>query len=132
MRKWRSTNTTSGRGCIGSCSTSAAPNHEAREPVVNHEGHEEHEGRGKIFFFVIFVSFVVFTGVVTSAQDRVAAAKKEGALTLYTTIAEKDLPTLIRPFEAKYGSKVTAARAATSNGQKRAVQQTTTKKYDGD
>ena len=33
----------------------------------------------------------------------VAAAKKEGTLTLYTTIAEKDLPTLIKPFEAKYG-----------------------------
>ena len=29
----------------------------------------------------------------------VAAAKKEGSLTLYTTIAEKDLPTLIKPFE---------------------------------
>ncbi|MGA1286465.1 MAG: ABC transporter substrate-binding protein, partial [Rubrivivax sp.] len=30
----------------------------------------------------------------------VAAAKKEGSLTLYTTIAEKDLPTLLKPFEA--------------------------------
>ena len=31
-----------------------------------------------------------------------AAAKKEGSVTVYTTIAEKDLPTLIKPFEAKY------------------------------
>ena len=43
----------------------------------------------------------------------VAAAKKEGQLTLYTTIAEKDLPTLIKPFEAKYGIKVNVWRAGT-------------------
>jgi iron(III) transport system substrate-binding protein len=43
----------------------------------------------------------------------VAAAKKEGTLTLYTTIAEKDLPTLIKPFEAKYGIKVVVWRAGT-------------------
>jgi len=39
-----------------------------------------------------------------SGADRmekiVAAAKKEGTLTMYTTFAEKDQPTLIRPFEA--------------------------------
>ena len=43
----------------------------------------------------------------------VAAAKKEGTLTLYTTIAEKDVPTLIKPFEAKYGVKVIVWRAGT-------------------
>ncbi len=43
----------------------------------------------------------------------VEAAKKEGTLTLYTTIAEKDLPTLIKPFEAKYGVKVNVWRAGT-------------------
>ncbi|MDB5880316.1 MAG: putative transporter substrate-binding protein [Ramlibacter sp.] len=43
----------------------------------------------------------------------VAAAKKEGTLTLYTTIAEKDLPTLIKPFESKYGIKVNVWRAGT-------------------
>jgi iron(III) transport system substrate-binding protein len=43
----------------------------------------------------------------------VAAAKKEGALTLYTTFAEKDLPVLIKPFEAKYGIKVNVWRAGT-------------------
>ena len=41
------------------------------------------------------------------------AAKKEGTLTLYTTIAEKDLPALIKPFEAKYGVKVVVWRAGT-------------------
>ena len=43
----------------------------------------------------------------------VAAAKKEGTLTLYTTIAEKDLPALIKPFEVKYGLKVNVWRAGT-------------------
>ena len=43
----------------------------------------------------------------------VAAAKKEGTLTLYTTIAEKDLPTFLKPFEAKYGVKVNVWRAGT-------------------
>jgi len=43
----------------------------------------------------------------------IAAAKKEGALTLYTTIAEKDLPALIKPFESKYGIKVNVWRAGT-------------------
>jgi iron(III) transport system substrate-binding protein len=43
----------------------------------------------------------------------IAAAKKEGTLTLYTTIAEKDLPLLIRPFEVKYGLKVNVWRAGT-------------------
>jgi iron(III) transport system substrate-binding protein len=43
----------------------------------------------------------------------VAAAKKEGTLTLYTTIAEKDLPVLIKPFEDKYGVKVNVWRAGT-------------------
>ncbi len=40
-------------------------------------------------------------------------AAHEGTLTLYTTIAEKDLPTLIQPFEAKHGIKVNIWRAGT-------------------
>ena len=43
----------------------------------------------------------------------VSAAKKEGTLTLYTTIAEKDLPTIVKPFETKYGIKVNVWRAGT-------------------
>jgi iron(III) transport system substrate-binding protein len=46
-------------------------------------------------------------------QRIVAAAKKEGSLTLYTTIAAPDLPALIKPFEAKYGVKVNVWRAGT-------------------
>ena len=46
-------------------------------------------------------------------QRIIEAAKKEGTLTLYTTIAEKDLPILIKPFETKYGIKVNVWRAGT-------------------
>ena len=57
-------------------------------------------------------------------MDRiVAAAKKEGALTLYTTIAEKDLPVVLKPFEDKYGIKVTVWRAGTDKVLQRTVQE---------
>ena len=61
-----------------------------------------------------------------------AAARKEGALTLYTTIAEKDLPTLLKPFEAKYGIKVTVWRAGTANVLQRTVAEASAKRYDVD
>jgi len=54
----------------------------------------------------------------------VAAAKKEGTLTLYTTIAEKDLPAIVKPFEDKYGVKVVVWRAGTDKVLQRAVQET--------
>ena len=57
-------------------------------------------------------------------MDRiVAAAKKEGTLTLYTTIAEKDLPAIVKPFEGKYGVKVVVWRAGTDKVLQRAVQE---------
>jgi iron(III) transport system substrate-binding protein len=62
----------------------------------------------------------------------VAAAKKEGALTLYTTIAEKDLPTILGPFEKKYGIKVNVWRAGTDKVLQRAVTETRAKKYEFD
>ena len=54
-------------------------------------------------------------------QKILAEAKKEGTLTLYTTIAEKDLPTLIKPFETKYGIKVNVWRAGTDKVLQRTV-----------
>jgi iron(III) transport system substrate-binding protein len=85
-----------------------------------------------LLFFVSFVTFVVYPVCVSFAQDRAAAAKKEGTLTLYTTIAEKDLPTLVKPFESKYGVKVNVWRAGTSNVLQRAIAETSAKKYDVD
>jgi iron(III) transport system substrate-binding protein len=66
-------------------------------------------------------------------MDRiVAAAKKEGTLTLYTTIAEKDLPAIVGPFEKKYGIKVSTWRAGTDKVLQRAVTEYQAKKYEVD
>ena len=62
----------------------------------------------------------------------VAAAKKEGTLTMYTTFAEKDQPTLIRPFETKYGVKVNIWRAGTDKVLQRTLVEASAKKYDVD
>ena len=71
-----------------------------------------------------------------SGTDRmakiVAAAKKEGTLTLYTTFAEKDQPTLIKPFEAKYGVKVNIWRAGTDKVLQRTLAEAAARKYDVD
>ncbi len=50
-----------------------------------------------------------------------AAAREEGSLTLYTTIAEKDLAALVTPFEEKYGVKVVVWRAGTDKVLQRTV-----------
>ena len=61
-----------------------------------------------------------------------AAAKKEGALTLYTTIAEKDLPLLIKPFETKYGVKVNVWRAGTDKVLQRTLAEANAKRHKMD
>ena len=66
-------------------------------------------------------------------MDRIqAGAQKEGSLTFYTTIAEKDLPPIIRPFEQKYGIKVNVWRAGTDKVLQRIVTESQAKKYDVD
>ena len=65
-------------------------------------------------------------------QRIVAAAKKEGSLTIYTTFAEKDQPALIKPFEAKYGVKVIIWRAGTDKVLQRTLAEAAAKKYDVD
>ena len=60
------------------------------------------------------------------------APPHERALTLYTSIADKDLPTLIKPFEAKYGIKVTVWRAGTADVLRRTIAETSAKRYDVD
>jgi len=62
----------------------------------------------------------------------VAAAKKEGALTLYTTIAERDLPAVVKPFEDKYGIKVTIWRAGTDKVLQRTIQEARAGRHDVD
>ena len=66
------------------------------------------------------------------SEKLVAAAKKEGELTLYTTIAERDLRTIIDPFEKKYGIKVTVWRAGTDKVLQRTIQEQRAKRYTVD
>ena len=57
-------------------------------------------------------SLATYTGA-DRLDKIIAAAKKEGKLTFYTSIAEPDVLPLIKPFEAKYGIKVVVWRAGT-------------------
>ena len=66
------------------------------------------------------------------AQRVLAAAKQEGTLTFYTTIAEKDLPVIIGPFEKKYGIKVNIWRAGTDKVLQRTLIETAARRYDVD
>ena len=65
-------------------------------------------------------------------QKIVAAAKKEGTLTIYTTFAEKDQPALLNPFEAKYGVKVEVWRAGTDKVLQRTIAEARAKKNNVD
>lgn len=76
-------------------------------------------------------SYVAYTGPDRLAQIA-AAAREEGSLTLYTTIAEKDLPTLLGPFEEQYGVTVTVWRAGTDKVLQRTVAEAAAGRYDAD
>ena len=65
-------------------------------------------------------------------QAVIDAAKKEGTLTFYTTIAEKDLPVIVKPFEQKYGIKVNIWRAGTDKVLQRTVQEARANRNDVD
>ena len=56
----------------------------------------------------------------------------EGALNLYTTIAEKDLATIVDSFERKYGVDVTAWRAGTDKVLQRTVAEAAAGRHDMD
>ena len=65
-------------------------------------------------------------------QKILTAAKKEGGLTLYTSIAEKDIAPLLGPFEKKYGIKVRTWRAGSDKVLQRTVTETSGKRYEVD
>jgi len=65
-------------------------------------------------------------------QKLVEAARKEGTFTFYTTIAEKDIPPLIEPFEKKYGVKVRVWRAGTDKVLQRTLTETAARRYEVD
>jgi iron(III) transport system substrate-binding protein len=82
--------------------------------------------------WLIVVSVLVLAAGCGGEGTRPPAASHEGALTLYTTIAEKDLPTLIQPFEQKHGIKVTVWRAGTDRVLQRTMSEAAAGRYDVD
>ena len=62
----------------------------------------------------------------------IAAARKDGSLTLYTSMPEKDLPPLIGPFERKYGITVKVWRASSAKIVQRAVSEAAARRFDVD
>ncbi|GAX91347.1 ABC transporter substrate-binding protein [Effusibacillus lacus] len=65
-------------------------------------------------------------------QKLVEAAKKEGSITLYTSIAGKDTEKLVEAFEKKYGIKVNVWRAGTDKVLQRIVSETKGGKFEYD
>src|SRR5213596_1208466 len=61
-----------------------------------------------------------------------AAARKEGSITFYTTIAEKDLVTIVRPFEKKYQIKVDIWRAGTDKVLQRTLSEAAARRFEVD
>ena len=66
------------------------------------------------------------------AEKLLAAAKKEGTLTFYTTIAEKDIPVIVLPFEKKYGIKLNIWRAGTDKVLQRTLSEAAARRYEVD
>jgi len=69
---------------------------------------------------------------VLTAWRKSSRRRERGTLTMYTTFAEKDQPTLVRPFEAKYGIKVNIWRAGTDKVLQRTLVEAAARKYDVD
>jgi iron(III) transport system substrate-binding protein len=65
-------------------------------------------------------------------QKLEAAAKAEGSLTLYTSIAQKDIAALTGPFEKRYGIKVNVWRASGDTTLQRIVQEQKAGRYTVD
>lgn len=66
------------------------------------------------------------------SEKLLAAAKKEGKLTLYTAFRPADLQSLIEPFEKKYGIKVTAWRSGATNVLQRVIKESGTDRSEVD
>ena len=82
-------------------------------------------------WLIVFVLLAAGCGSSTSTGES-PAATHEGTLTLYTTIAEKDLPTLLQPFESRYGITVSVWRAGTDKVLQRTVAEAAAGRYDVD
>src|SRR5258706_9119618 len=68
----------------------------------------------------------------TRHQKLVEAARKEGTLTFYTSIAEKDGPVLAADLENRYGVKVNIWRASTTKVLQRVIVESQANRWDFD
>jgi iron(III) transport system substrate-binding protein len=66
------------------------------------------------------------------ARRLIAAAQKEGSFALYTSFAEKDLPTLTVAFEKKYGVKVKVWRAGSEKVLQRTLAEAAARRHEVD
>ncbi len=66
------------------------------------------------------------------SQKLAEAARKEGTLTLYTSLSQKDLAPLLGPFEQKYDIKVKVWRSGSENVLNRVVKESAGKHYEVD
>src|SRR5256714_12725503 len=66
------------------------------------------------------------------SRRQIAAAQKEGSFALYTSFAEKDLPTLTVLFEKKYDVKVKVWRAESEKVLQRTLAEAAAKRYEVD
>ena len=65
-------------------------------------------------------------------QKAIAAAQKEGSLTLYTSFAERDLRPLLGAFEKRYGIKVRVWRSQSEKVLQRTLNEATGRRYEVD
>ncbi len=100
----------------------------------------------KMMMRLIFVSAALAWALPAQAQDAslltysgpdrsqklIAAAKKEGTFTLYTTLVQKDLSPIIDPFEKKYGIKVAVWRANSDKVVQRILAEASARRYEVD
>ncbi len=66
------------------------------------------------------------------ARRLIATAQKEGSFALYTSFAEKDLPTLTVAFEKRYGVKVKVWRSGSEKVLQRTLAEATARRYEVD
>lgn len=95
---------------------------------------------GAVVFAALLVPSVGAQSIADLARDQaadrdqrlLAPAKKEGSVTFYTSIPEKDLAVLTADFEKRYGVKVNVWRASTQKVVQRIVAEAQARRFDVD
>lgn len=85
-----------------------------------------------MFRFIALALLAIALPAAASSPQLVEAAKKEGSLTFYTSIAEKDLVQIVADFEKRYGIKVNAWRASSVKVLQRAAAEKQANRWDFD